>query len=160
VDILASLPDFRGKDVMDIGAGIGYFLYFSSFYVLFRQFRRFTTVFAESAKRVISTDFIESFIEKNKERNSVFSNVDYHVSDAIGLDFPSESTDFIFTNWLLMYLGHEEAIQLVQKALQWLRPGGHMHIRESCSGPSTSLYLLYNVWIHKHRKNGVYELFC
>ena len=50
------------------------------------MFRRFTGVFAKYAKTVVSSDFIASFIEKNRERNSEFTNIEYHVSDALSLN--------------------------------------------------------------------------
>ncbi|VDO77452.1 unnamed protein product, partial [Haemonchus placei] len=68
-DILSSLPHLTNKDVVDIGAGIG----------------RFTTVLAETARWVLSTDFIESFIEKNQERNAHMGNISYQIGDAVHL---------------------------------------------------------------------------
>ncbi|KAH7727311.1 Protein PMT-1 a [Aphelenchoides avenae] len=135
-DILSSLPDYNGFDVVDIGAGIG----------------RFTAEFATKARHVTSTDFIESFIEKNKERNSHFRNITYKVSDAVGLSMEDErysapdslhmsgckfSVNLVFTNWLLMYLSDEEVLHFMNNAIRWLRPGGYLHLRESCSEPST-----------------------
>lgn len=62
-NIVECLPDFTDLDVVDIGAGIG----------------RFTTIFAERARSVIATDFIESFVDKNRERNADFDNVKFMV---------------------------------------------------------------------------------
>lgn len=42
------------------------------------------------------------------------------------------SIDFIFSNWLLMYLNDEELQSFVEKMLGWLRPGGFLFFRESC----------------------------
>lgn len=42
------------------------------------------------------------------------------------------SLDFIFSNWLLMYLDEPEVIELFRKMLMWLRPGGKLFFRESC----------------------------
>uniref|UniRef100_A0A914HY38 phosphoethanolamine N-methyltransferase n=1 Tax=Globodera rostochiensis TaxID=31243 RepID=A0A914HY38_GLORO len=121
-NILALLPSVNGKFVVDIGAGIG----------------RFTTVFAQSeASRVVATDFVHSFVEKNRERNSEYANVEWRVGDATGLQFDEGSVDLVFTNWLLMYMSDEEVVQFVANALQWLRPDGYLHLRESCSEPST-----------------------
>lgn len=61
--------------------------YFSLIYI--KNFRRFTSVFAETAKHVISTDFVANFIEKNRERNAHFKNIDYIVSDTVGLKLES-----------------------------------------------------------------------
>uniref|UniRef100_A0A1I7XHH3 phosphoethanolamine N-methyltransferase n=1 Tax=Heterorhabditis bacteriophora TaxID=37862 RepID=A0A1I7XHH3_HETBA len=68
-DILSSLPLLTNKDVVDIGAGIG----------------RFTTVLAETARWVLSTDFIESFIGKSQERNAHIGNISYQIGDAVNL---------------------------------------------------------------------------
>ncbi|EPB65997.1 hypothetical protein ANCCEY_14916, partial [Ancylostoma ceylanicum] len=68
-EILSSLPILTNKDVVDIGAGIG----------------RFTTVLAETARWVHSTDFIESFIAKNQERNAHLGNISYQIGDAVNL---------------------------------------------------------------------------
>jgi phosphoethanolamine N-methyltransferase len=120
-DILASLPDFTDKDVVDIGAGIG----------------RFTTIFSQTARHVTSTDFIESFIQKNKERNAAAKNIKYVVSDAANLNLPASSVDLLFTNWLMMYMADSEVVEFVTGALKWLRPDGYLKLRESCSEPST-----------------------
>lgn len=42
------------------------------------------------------------------------------------------SYDFIFTNWLLMYLNDEECKDFAKKSLKWLKVGGFIFIRESC----------------------------
>ncbi|CAI4230842.1 unnamed protein product [Auanema sp. JU1783] len=120
-DILACLPQVTNKDVVDIGAGIG----------------RFTTVLAESAKSVLSTDFIESFISKNKERNAHMGNVQYQIGDAVHLVMDNTSVDLVFTNWLMMYLSDSETIEFLMNCMKWLRPNGYVHLRESCSEPST-----------------------
>jgi phosphoethanolamine N-methyltransferase len=120
-DILASLPDFTDKDVVDIGAGIG----------------RFTTIFSQTARHVTSTDFIDSFIQKNKERNAAAKNIKYVVSDAAHLNLPASSVDIVFTNWLMMYMSDSEVVEFVTGALKWLRPDGYLKLRESCSEPST-----------------------
>nr|6WLF_A Chain A, Phosphoethanolamine N-methyltransferase 1 [Bursaphelenchus xylophilus]6WLF_B Chain B, Phosphoethanolamine N-methyltransferase 1 [Bursaphelenchus xylophilus] len=120
-DIIQDLPDFTGMNVVDVGAGIG----------------RFTTTFAQRAKHVVSSDFIDSFIEKNKERNAAFENITYQVSDALGLQVDPQSTDLVFTNWLLMYLNEQECVRFLMKTMEWLKPGGYLHVRESCTEPST-----------------------
>ncbi|CAB3405384.1 unnamed protein product [Caenorhabditis bovis] len=120
-DILASLPVLTNKDVVDIGAGIG----------------RFTTVLAETARWVLSTDFIESFIKKNQERNAHLGNINYKVGDAVGLEMDNSSVDLVFTNWLMMYLSDKETVEFVLNTMRWLRPHGMVHLRESCSEPST-----------------------
>ena len=46
------------------------------------------------------------------------------------------SVDFVFTNWLLMYLNDDECVLFLRNVFQWLRPNGYLHVRESCSQPS------------------------
>ncbi|KAE9417726.1 hypothetical protein Angca_009916, partial [Angiostrongylus cantonensis] len=120
-DILSSLPLLTNKDVVEIGAGIG----------------RFTTVLAETARWVHSTDFIESFIAKNQERNAHLGNISYQIGDAVNLQMEENSVDLVFTNWLMMYLSDREVVEFLFNAMRWLRPGGYLHLRESCSEPST-----------------------
>uniref|UniRef100_A0A183G166 phosphoethanolamine N-methyltransferase n=1 Tax=Heligmosomoides polygyrus TaxID=6339 RepID=A0A183G166_HELPZ len=121
-DILSSLPHLTNKDVVDIGAGIG----------------RFTTVLAETARWVHSTDFIESFIAKNQERNTHMGNISYQIGDAVHLQMDEKSVDLVFTNWLMMYLSDREVIEFLFNAMRWLRADGYLHLRESCSEPSTA----------------------
>ncbi|KJH50371.1 methyltransferase domain protein [Dictyocaulus viviparus] len=121
-DILSSLPHLGNKDVVDIGAGIG----------------RFTTVLANTARWVHSTDFIESFIAKNQERNAHLGNISYQIGDAVNLQMNERSVDLVFTNWLMMYLSDHEVIEFLFNAMRWLRPDGYLHLRESCSEPSTA----------------------
>lgn len=47
------------------------------------------------------------------------------------------SVDFVFTNWLLMYLSDVEVVDFLNRVTTWLRPGGYLHLRESCSQPSS-----------------------
>jgi phosphoethanolamine N-methyltransferase len=120
-DIIRSLPDTTNMDVVDIGAGIG----------------RFTSQFSLNAKSVLAVDFIESFLEKNKERHAQFTNVKFEVNDAVHLKLPKQSVDFVFTNWLMMYLTDAEVVGFLSNVCTWLRPNGYLHLRESCSQPSS-----------------------
>lgn len=57
------------------------------------------------------------------------------------------SLDLVFTNWLLMYMNDTEVIKFLLDVLNWLRPEGLIHLRESCSEPSTGMFL--NLFIYK-----------
>ncbi|VDM68708.1 unnamed protein product [Strongylus vulgaris] len=48
-----------------------------------------------------------------------------------------KSVDLVFTNWLMMYLSDREVIEFLFNAMRWLRADGYLHLRESCSEPST-----------------------
>ncbi|UJR30707.1 hypothetical protein I4U23_018227 [Adineta vaga] len=115
-EILECLPDLDGKRVLELGAGIG----------------RFTKKFAQLAKSVVAVDFMESFLEKNREENSQYGTVEFLHQDATLLSFEPNSFDIVFSNWLFMYLSDAETEQLLQKSLTWLTPGGTLFFRESC----------------------------
>ena len=71
--------------------------------------RRLSGEIAKKAKHIIATDFIESFVKENEETNGPkHSNMSFRTLDATKLDYPTNSFDFIFTNWLLMYLNDQE----------------------------------------------------
>ncbi|KAI6184074.1 Methyltransferase type 11 domain containing protein [Aphelenchoides bicaudatus] len=130
--ILEALPDLTDMFVVDIGAGIG----------------RFTTNFAPKAKHVLSVDFIESFIEQNKVRNSHFDNITFQTNDALGFEVESESVDLMFSNWLMMYLEDSDVIQFLFKTMKALKPNAFLHLRESCTESST----------HAKKSNGTMHL--
>ncbi|KAF3785384.1 Phosphoethanolamine N-methyltransferase 3 [Nymphaea thermarum] len=117
-EVLSLLPKFEQKDVLELGAGIG----------------RFTGELAKTARSVTAIDFIESVIKKNESVNGHFKNVKFMCADAASpdLQFPPESFDIIFSNWLLMYLSDEEVEGLAQRMTKWLRVGGYIFFRESC----------------------------
>ncbi|XP_033625910.1 phosphoethanolamine N-methyltransferase-like isoform X2 [Asterias rubens] len=115
-EILSLLPSVKGMKVLELGAGIG----------------RFTGVLAEEADYVTAVDFMEKFIDKNKETHGNKNNVEFIHADVTALDFPPESFDVIFSNWLMMYLTDEEVIQLAAKTLSWLTKDGFLFFRESC----------------------------
>ncbi|GFR69938.1 phosphoethanolamine N-methyltransferase-like [Elysia marginata] len=115
-EILSYLPDYRRKTVLELGAGIG----------------RFTAEIAKSAEKVIAVDFMESFLNKNREDNGHLGNIEFVAADVTKLEQPEESLDLIFSNWLLMYLDDDEVQSLFRKQLGWLKPGGYLFLRESC----------------------------
>ncbi|CAL8357115.1 unnamed protein product [Merluccius merluccius] len=119
-EILSLLPSLASQRVLELGAGIG----------------RFTSHLLTSADHVMAVDFMESFIEKNRQENGHHSNAAFLQADVTKLEFPTNSYDVIFSNWLLMYLSDEELERLVEKMLGWLAPGGFLFFRESCNHQS------------------------
>ncbi|XP_056143616.1 phosphoethanolamine methyltransferase isoform X2 [Lampris incognitus] len=119
-EILSLLPSLAGQRVLELGAGIG----------------RYTSHLLTKADHVTAVDFMESFVEKNRQENSHHSNAAFIQADVTKLDFPKYSFDIIFSNWLLMYLSDEELMSLVKKMLSWLTPGGFLFFRESCNHQS------------------------
>ncbi|XP_030622652.1 phosphoethanolamine methyltransferase [Chanos chanos] len=115
-EILSLLPSIQNTDILELGAGIG----------------RYTSHLIGKARHVTAVDFMEKFVEKNREDNSHLGNAEFIQSDVTQLNFPNNSFDLIFSNWLLMYLSDEELKSLTEKMLGWLRPGGFLFFRESC----------------------------
>lgn len=66
----------------------------------------------------------------NEQRHAALTHVRCVCQDVTTYHQPPNSVDLIFINWLLMYLGEGELLPLMQRALEWLRPGGHIFIRE------------------------------
>ncbi|XP_031608597.1 phosphoethanolamine methyltransferase isoform X2 [Oreochromis aureus] len=116
-EILSMLPSLEGCKVLELGAGIG----------------RYTKHLLTKAAHVTAVDFMESFIEKNRQENGHHSNGTFLQADVTKLDVPQNSIDFMFSNWLLMYLSDEELNSVMQKMLTWLKPGGFLFFRESCN---------------------------
>ncbi|XP_074504801.1 uncharacterized protein LOC141775384 [Sebastes fasciatus] len=116
-EILSLLPSLAGSRVLELGAGIG----------------RYTSHLLTKAGHVTAVDFMESFVEGNRQDNGHHSNATFLQADVTTLDFPQNSFDFIFSNWLLMYLSDEELKSFTEKVLCWLRPGGFLFFRESCN---------------------------
>lgn len=100
-EILSMLPNFEGKRVLELGAGIG----------------RHTKNIAERASHVTAVDFMENFIQKNKEANGKHPHVEFLCADVTHLERQPASYDIIFSNWLLMYLGDDEVQKLLNKML-------------------------------------------
>ena len=119
-EIVSYLPDIADQRILDLAAGIG----------------RFTSHFAGVAEHVVAVDFVEQFIEGNKKRNATFSNITYHAQNAMDASFETESFDLIFINWLFMYLEDAETRLLIDRAYDWLKPHGHLFMRESCVSAS------------------------
>nr|XP_029511209.1 phosphoethanolamine N-methyltransferase 3-like [Oncorhynchus nerka] len=119
-EILSLLPSLSGQRVLELGAGIG----------------RYTSHLLTQASHVTAVDFMESFVEKNRQDNSHHGNASFLQADVTKLDFPKNSFDIIFSNWLLMYLSDEELRSLTERMLGWLRLGGYLFFRESCNHQS------------------------
>ncbi|CAN8288508.1 unnamed protein product [Cochlearia groenlandica] len=117
-EILALIPPYEGKKVLELGAGIG----------------RFTGELAQKAGQVIALDFIESAIKKNESVNGHYKNVEFMCADVTSPDLKINdgSIDLIFSNWLLMYLSDKEVELLAARMLGWVKPGGYIFFRESC----------------------------
>lgn len=115
-EIMSYLPDLRHLKILELGAGIG----------------RYTKHFAGLAQTVTAVDFVEKFIEENKINNANASNITYYCGDVMKLEFLDQEFDFIFINWLLMYLEDTEVKILIDRIYNYLKPNCQFFLRESC----------------------------
>lgn len=116
VEILNQLPSLNGMEVLELGAGIG----------------RYTSHFAQVARHVTAVDFVENFLDQNRKALAHLKNITYYCTDIMDLEFEAESFDFVFMNWLLMYLDDQQIVLLHNKIRQCLKGGGTLFFRESC----------------------------
>ena len=117
-EVLSLLPNYKGKSILELGAGIG----------------RFTGELAKEAGHVLALDFIESVIKKNEHLNGHYKNTIFICADVTspGLAIEVDSFDLIFSNWLLMYLSDKEVEKLAERMVKWVKVGGYIFFRESC----------------------------
>ncbi|XP_075044778.1 uncharacterized protein LOC142104163 isoform X2 [Mixophyes fleayi] len=132
-EIISLLPCLDGLNVLELGAGIG----------------RYTGHLAKLAKKVTAVDFMQNFIDKNRQDNGYHGNITFLQADVTVLDLPSHSYDFIFSNWLFMYLTDAELVSLTQKMMGWLRPGGYLFFRESCFYQSGDCERTFNPTVYR-----------
>lgn len=115
-EIIGYFPDLKGKKVLDLAAGIG----------------RFTRYFSSVAHHIVSVDIASHFIEKNRLQHQDCPNASFLCSDAMDLHFKPHYFDFIFINWLFLYLEDVEVEVLLDRIHQWLSPSGMLFFRETC----------------------------
>ncbi|XP_066574847.1 phosphoethanolamine methyltransferase isoform X2 [Amia ocellicauda] len=127
-EILSLLPNLGGLTMLELGAGIG----------------RYTGHLVKKARHVTAVDFMQTFVDKNRQDNGHHGNAEFIQSDVTRLAFPLHSFDLIFSNWLLMYLTDEELLSLTERMLSWLRPGGYLFFRESCFHKSGDSKVSFN----------------
>ena len=132
-EILAELPSLNGKTILELGSGIG----------------RFSRTLSEKAASVVAVDFVEASCKINRESNAHLSNLEVICEDALKLNFPPNSFDIVFSNWLLMYLTDEEVQTLASNCLNWLKPGGRIFFRESCFHRSGNVSRSWNPTVYR-----------
>eukprot|EP00753_Platysulcus_tardus_P010954 PLAT317.1.p1 GENE.PLAT317.1~~PLAT317.1.p1 ORF type:complete len:256 (-),score=117.21 PLAT317.1:231-998(-) len=120
-EIMSYMPDLAGKRVLELGAGAG---------------RMTRELAAAGAARVAAYDFTEAFVSAAVERFADMPSVVFELGDARTMQPRDEDVgtyDLLFTNWLLMYFVDDADVRRFgERASRWLRPGGHLFIRESC----------------------------
>ena len=115
-EILAQLPELDGKNILELGAGIG----------------RYTSHFVTVAEHVTAVDFVERFLDENRQATAQFQNVTYHCANVMDMELGIEAFDLVFWNWLLMYLSDSDILSLRDRVRSWMRVGGVLFFRESC----------------------------
>lgn len=116
-ETLALLPSFTQARIVELACGIG----------------RFSGELAKRASRLTCIDIIPDFLDMNRKAHACLGNVDFLLADAMDVDFEKESVDFVFVNWLLLYLTDQETECLTEKISNWLNNKGQVFIRETCA---------------------------
>jgi len=119
-EVLSYLPPIAKLRVVELAAGIG----------------RFTGYLASQAEHIPAVDFVEEFVAQNKKINGHRENITFVHGDASEVEAPADSIDFVFINWLMMYLEDPQVVELIDHIHRWLKPGGRFFFRESCISSS------------------------
>lgn len=101
------LPDFKDKNVLDLGCGFGWHCRYAV---------------ENGAKSVIGIDLSEKMLAKAKEINSL-EDIQYERKALEDLDYPSEKFDIILSSLTLHYV--ESLDTVIQNIYRWLASGGH-----------------------------------
>ncbi|RKE82945.1 class I SAM-dependent methyltransferase [Chryseobacterium sp. AG363] len=100
------LPDFHGKNILDLGCGFGWHC-------------RFTI--ENGAKTVTGIDLSERMLAKAVEINSL-PGIQYERIALEEVDYPAEKFDIILSSLTLHYV--ESFDSIAQNIYKWLTPGG------------------------------------
>lgn len=107
IPIIARFHDFRGKDVLEIGCGIG----------------TDGLQFARNGARYTGVDLTPTAVKYAKEQFKLFGiSGRFEVVDAENLPFPDESFDHVYSYGVIHHSPNTEAI--VKEMHRVLRPGG------------------------------------
>lgn len=100
------LPDFQGKDVLDLGCGFGWHCRYA---------------IENGAQSVIGIDLSERMLAKAREINST-KGIQYERKALEDVDYPAEKFDIIISSLTLHYV--ESFDSIAQNIYKWLTPGG------------------------------------
>lgn len=100
------LPDFKGKNVLDLGCGFGWHCRYA---------------IENGAKSVVGIDLSEKMLAKAQEINTL-EGILYERKALEDLDYSSEQFDIVLSSLTLHYVASFDKI--VQNIYQWLTPGG------------------------------------
>ena len=105
-DLQKLLPDFAGKQVLDMGCGYGWHCAYAA---------------EHGAAHVTGVDLSEKMLEVARQKAS-FPQVEYLHAAIEDVDFPPESFDVVFSSLTIHYL--QDFPALAEKVRTWLKPGG------------------------------------
>jgi phosphoethanolamine N-methyltransferase len=57
---------------------------------------------------MVTVEFIQDFLDKNRQLNGHMPNIDFVCADVMTLEMPPASFDLVFSCWLQMYLTDPE----------------------------------------------------
>lgn len=100
------LPDFHGKNILDLGCGFGWHCRFAM---------------ENGAKSVIGIDLSERMLAKAMEINNL-PGIQYERIALEEVDYPAEKFDIILSSLTLHYV--ESFDSIAQNIYKWLTPGG------------------------------------
>lgn len=100
------LPDFEGKQVLDLGCGYGWHCLYAA---------------EHGAKSVLGTDISEKMLAEAEKRNH-HGKIKYRLGAMEDLEFPDASFDVVFSSLAFHYVADFRA--LAEKIYRWLAPGG------------------------------------
>lgn len=100
------LPDFKNKDVLDLGCGYGWHCKHAT---------------KKMASSVLGTDISHKMIEVAREKNSA-DNIEYRCVAMEDLEFESGKFDVVLSSLALHYVKDFEA--LIKSISRWLKCGG------------------------------------
>ncbi|WP_347216570.1 class I SAM-dependent methyltransferase [Chryseobacterium sp.] len=101
------LPDFKGKNVLDLGCGFGWHCRYA---------------IENGAKSVMGIDLSEKMLTRAQEINKL-EGILYERRALEGLDYPAKQFDIILSSLTLHYI--ESFDTMAQNIYQWLTSGGY-----------------------------------
>ena len=104
----ALLPDLRGRDVLDLGCGFGWFCRWAR---------------EAGATRVLGVDVSEKMLARARETTEDAA-ITYTRADLESLELTAESFDLVYSSLALHYLAHLD--RLLAEVHRALRPGGSL----------------------------------
>ncbi|MBT2622998.1 class I SAM-dependent methyltransferase [Chryseobacterium sp. ISL-6] len=100
------LPDFTGKNVLDLGCGFGWHCRYAM---------------ENGAQSVVGIDLSEKMLEKAREINNM-EGIEYVRKALEDVEYPAEKFDVILSSLTFHYV--ESFDRLTQNIYQWLKPKG------------------------------------